>query len=904
MMRYFAPILVMLAVAPMSVLGQEPGGKYAAAVGELRGWIEKEVALKDIPALSIAIVDDQETVWAAGFGHTDELKKTLAGPGTVYRIGSVSKPIAALLLMLYVEQGKIDLDAPVRDYLPDFRPKNPSGKKITLRQALSHRSGLVRESPVGGYFDATKPSLADTVKSLNDTELVYEPETMTSYSNLGPCLSGVILEGIEKKPYPAIMKEKLFDPLGMADSAVELTDALRLKLPRALMTTYHGRNFPAPVFDLATTPAGNIYSTALDQAKLLSCLFARGKTAKGQMIKGESLEQMWTPQFAKKGDKVGFGLGFFVSEFEGQRRVEHGGAVYGFATEFEALPDAKLGVVVMAARDVANGLTRHIAEVSLRHMLAAQAGKPLPKIEVSEPVGAAVAKAVAGVYRNGSKKVELETRDGRLWIWPPRAAMRLEVRKLGSNYILDDAFAFGVPFTIKDQTVTWNKIEYTREPTPEPRPIPVHWESLIGEYGPDHNRLTILEKDGLLQVLIEWAFLYPLREISENVFAFPDYGMYHGHTITFQRDKTGHATAATAAHYRFERLPLPRAGETFKLTPVRPIAELRKIALAAEPPKESNALLRAADLVEVTKLDPALRLDLRYATANNFLGELLYTAARAYLQRPAAEALVRVNKKLEPLGYGLLIHDAYRPWHVTKIFHDATPPRFHHFVADPAIGSRHNRGCAVDLTLYDRVTGKAVEMVSGYDEFSDRSYPDYVGGTAQQRARRGLLRQAMEAEGFTVFAAEWWHFDFNEWRSYPILNETFEQLAAQEESQDAKAIRGVLDEQAAAWNANDLPRFMKGYWESDQLSFFSGNAKTLGWKATLERYQKKYQGEGKEMGRLSFDELSVEILGADHALVRGRFRLELRGESPTGIFTLVFRRTPSGWRIIHDHTSS
>jgi beta-aspartyl-peptidase (threonine type) len=125
--------------------------------------------------------------------------------------------------------------------------------------------------------------------------------------------------------------------------------------------------------------------------------------------------------------------------------------------------------------------------------------------------------------------------------------------------------------------------------------------------------------------------------------------------------------------------------------------------------------------------------------------------------------------------------------------------------------------------------------------------------------------------------------------------------AAQEAEQ---AIRAVLDDQMTAWNNRDLVRFMKGYWQSEQLSFFSGNAKTAGWQATLERYQKRYQGEGKEMGRLAFTELSVELLGPDHALVRGRFRLQLKNDAPTGIFTLILRRTSAGWRIIHDHTSS
>lgn len=121
---------------------------------------------------------------------------------------------------------------------------------------------------------------------------------------------------------------------------------------------------------------------------------------------------------------------------------------------------------------------------------------------------------------------------------------------------------------------------------------------------------------------------------------------------------------------------------------------------------------------------------------------------------------------------------------------------------------------------------------------------------------------------------------------------------------DRTPIQRVLDDQAKAWNKGDLPGFMKGYVESEELSFFSGNKKTRGWKATLDRYQKNYQADGKEMGKLTFEELSIEMLGADHALVRGRYRLQLKSEAPTGIFTLILRKTPAGWRIIHDHTSS
>ena len=196
-----------------------------------------------------------------------------------------------------------------------------------------------------------------------------------------------------------------------------------------------------------------------------------------------------------------------------------------------------------------------------------------------------------------------------------------------------------------------------------------------------------------------------------------------------------------------------------------------------QPPQETGDFL-PSDLVEIVALDPSVKLDIRYASSNNFMGRPFYQQARAFLQRPAAEALVRAHKRLEKDGYGILVHDGYRPWSVTKEFWDATPANKKDFVANPAKGSRHNRGCAADITLYDRRTGAAVEMTSDYDEMTERAYPDYTGGTAAQRKLRDLLRAAMDAEGYMVYEYEWWHFDFQDWRRYRIGNLNFEALPA------------------------------------------------------------------------------------------------------------------------------
>ncbi len=215
----------------------------------------------------------------------------------------------------------------------------------------------------------------------------------------------------------------------------------------------------------------------------------------------------------------------------------------------------------------------------------------------------------------------------------------------------------------------------------------------------------------------------------------------------------------------------------FKITPRRPVADLLREAQAASTPVEIGEFL-PSDLVELTTLGPGIRLDIRYASANNFLSTPIYRQARAFLQRPAAEALVRVHRALARRGFGLMVHDAYRPWYVTKVFWEATPEADHAFVADPAEGSRHNRGCAVDLTLYELATGAVVEMPGLYDEMSERSSPDYAGGAASQRAVRDLLRAAMAAEKFSVDVSEWWHYDFYDWARYRIGNQRFEELDA------------------------------------------------------------------------------------------------------------------------------
>lgn len=211
--------------------------------------------------------------------------------------------------------------------------------------------------------------------------------------------------------------------------------------------------------------------------------------------------------------------------------------------------------------------------------------------------------------------------------------------------------------------------------------------------------------------------------------------------------------------------------ETVRILVVSMTSQGKPFAVNTEAPAMPAGLggSRPSDLVELAEVAPDLRIDLRYAGTDNFAGRILYPVARARMQRPAAEALRRVNERAQREGYALLVLDAYRPWSVTRMFWDEYPMH-RAFLADPLQGSRHNRGCAVDLTLVDLADGREVSMPSAYDDFSERAHPAYTGGTEAQRSARDRLRRLMEAEGFTVYENEWWHFDFRGWQDWPVLD--------------------------------------------------------------------------------------------------------------------------------------
>ncbi len=771
-MRRTAKVLVGLLFAncvgaPPSPPPQDPA--LARVAADLGPFVERQLREMRVPGCCVAVLDvdpvtGQSHRWASGYG-TSRLDPAAVMPAdAVHRVASISKLFADTAAMVLVERGWLDLDAPVQRYLPDFAPQNPFGAPVTLRHLMGHRAGIVRESPVGHYFDASEPGLSATVASLNDTALVHAPGSNFKYSNPAIGVVGEVVARVTKQPFEAAVRELVLVPLGLRDSDFAPRADLVARTADGVMWTYDGRTIPTPTFAFGYAPAANLRSTVMDLVEFAHSWFP---DASPRVLKPATQAAMWE---LPPGVERGCGLGFFVQQFEGHRQVGHDGAVYGFASALRALPEQGLAVAVVCTKDFANEVAEAIADRAMSAALANRRGEALPPPAFPVAVGVAAARELAGHYLAGVDHVELLERDGEL-VYDPEVGVRTRLRRAADGALIaDDPLAIGGGRRL---TVLPNgnphdgEVEYVRDET-MPEPPPAELLPLLGEYGWDHNVLVVYEAHGQLGVLIEWVVRdLPVRE-GPNRYRFPP-GMYRGDQLVFENDAQGRVVAAVVGGARFPRRADPPEGG-FRIAPQRPIEELRTEAATAVPPAQPADLL-PTELVDLATLEPSLQFDLRYATANNFLGTQVYPAAIAKLQRPAAEALVRVHRRLAGQGLGLRIFDAYRPWSVTKVFWDATPPALRHFVADPSQGSRHNRGCAVDLTLYELATGAPVEMPSDFDEFTPRAYPDYPGGTTRQRHCRELLRRAMAAEGFAVYEHEWWHFDYRDWRRYPVGNE-------------------------------------------------------------------------------------------------------------------------------------
>lgn len=319
-----------------------------------------------------------------------------------------------------------------------------------------------------------------------------------------------------------------------------------------------------------------------------------------------------------------------------------------------------------------------------------------------------------------------------------------------------------------------------------PADAPKDIKYILGFYYGNGENIIIREKAGKLELLyrissedksFSAANIFPLTKVHFDSYTMNEAGPMNSTetAVKFERDRDGYGITCRIGGHAYSRGFMGN-GEGEKDKPFR-IPELsedkwkelrQKAAEAVMPDKLAQG--KKAELIDVSAV-PGIKVNSVYGAADNFFGAPLYKDERLFLDANAVDALKKVQQDLKRFGYGLVIWDAYRPWRASKLANLALPENGKDMLENPDTkGSPHNKGTAVDVSLYDLSTGEALEMISGFDEPSFRQYSSYTGGTSRQRYQRDLLREIMEVNGFSGIEMEWWHFEFDKKSNYAHLN--------------------------------------------------------------------------------------------------------------------------------------
>lgn len=542
--------------------GEIKGETYSGVIERLPGIVAAQVRPGVPTGVSIALVDDQTIVYAGGFGMADEECGVAAGAETVYRVGSVSKLFNALAVMQLVEQGRLDLDAPIARYAPEFSIVVPfaDAAPITLRQLLCHRSGMIRECPTGSYFDDTSPTIEATVRSVAPCVLVNPPNTKTCYSNVGPTIAGHIVSKVSGLDYEEYQQRHVLGPMGMSNAGFRMNAKIAAAAARGYMNiALPGSAFrrePAPQFELGTLPAGNMYAPATDLARLAMLVFANGRSNGQQIIRPETLAEMLRPQLTN--DAVGFGIGFNIAKFGAYAAVGHNGALYGFTSLLLMLPEVKLGVVVLANDDLVLGAVRAIAEPALELMLEAKLGvKPTPPPTVD--LAPAQLARLAGEYESLSYWATLRTENGHIEAVVSGQPLTLTLVE-PLRFLASGRWQFRAEVVFTESTDgNINEFQmlgqtFKRVAPTAVTPPPAAWQQYVGSYGPAFIPLVVSIRHGHLYAFTENMVDYRLKPINRTVFAMPP-GLYTDEQLVFQVGPDGRVYGATLANVDMKRHP-------------------------------------------------------------------------------------------------------------------------------------------------------------------------------------------------------------------------------------------------------------------------------------------------------------------------------------------------------------
>ena len=528
-----------LLIGALGALAQQPD--YLAGLPAFKEAINREIAVGNISGVSVGLVEGNRILYVEGFGFADKKKRIPATRDTVYMAGSISKLFTAMATMQLAERGKLSIDQPVTELWPDFRIVIPfPAKPITLRQLMCHRAGMFRESPVGGYFDPSEPGLRATVRSIESCVLVYPPETKTKYSNIGVTVVGQTVATVAGVPFQDYARELLLRPMEMKHSSFVRTKAVTYQLATGYMLVANDRGgfheIEAPRFALGTLPAGDLYTTAEDLAIFLRVLFAGGRSGNTQVIKPETLAEMWTAQLTS--DTNGFGIGFLVGHANGKKTIGHSGAVYGFTSSLAAIPEDRLGVIVLANDDLAVAAVERINNAAWRMLR-----------DRKEEGGASVpaSRDFNGEYESESYWAKIEGLTANF------SGEKTALRPTGElTFQMNNRVINNGALTFADDRQSFTAMGQKFERARKRPPIPHAWKDLIGAYGPEFIPLIISERNSRLYATTENMYDYALTPESDTVFKMPP-GLYTDERLVFHRNEKGKVHMAVLAN-----MPLPR----------------------------------------------------------------------------------------------------------------------------------------------------------------------------------------------------------------------------------------------------------------------------------------------------------------------------------------------------------
>ena len=521
-------------------------GDYSYLQTYLSWLIEKEISKQDVIGLSIAVIDDQQVIWAQGFGYADKLNKISATPETLYRVGSVSKLFTAALVMQLAEQGKLDIDKPLHTYLPDFsiQSRFPDAGAITPRNIMTHHSGLPGDINNGMWTQHPKP-FKQLVGQLKDEYAAYPPNTIWSYSNLGIELLGAMIEQVTGKAFNTYAEQQLLQPLGMHAASFD-QNLETVGVAKGYKEGHEQTEVP-----LRDTAAGGLNANVLDMSRFIHMVFADGLAHGKQILTPETLKEMLRPQQEHIALDFGFkvGLGWWLQDDLSIGRIAgHGGATLYHQGQLSLLQEHKLGVIV--SPNSPSDLPTHIARKALQLATAIKTGKSI-SLDASKPedddrpLTAEELQRAAGQYATQYGYVKLVVDDGALTAKLDGRTVEFLARKDGTFIMrykllglipipIDELADISLSFPTVDGhaavVATWQGQTFLVGEKITPVAIPPAWRKRLGGYeiinlaGGDGfvpQECLVQERDGFLMLQYSLPEL-DLKNLSVPIAALTD----------------------------------------------------------------------------------------------------------------------------------------------------------------------------------------------------------------------------------------------------------------------------------------------------------------------------------------------------------------------------------------------